>query len=67
MDARQGGGELALTGEPPDAGQAKFVPASAQHFHSTQVIVKEETTGPPVGTGCLAIVIQQTVDVLYAF
>ncbi|CAM9485824.1 unnamed protein product [Hapterophycus canaliculatus] len=28
---------LVLTGEPPDADQAKWVPAAAHHFHSTQV------------------------------
>lgn len=33
----QGSGALALVGEPNDADQAKFVPASAHHFQSTQV------------------------------
>lgn len=45
VDVRQGGGALALIGEPIEGSQAKFVPASAQHFQSTQVIVKDTTTG----------------------
>lgn len=66
VDLRQGGGALTLMGEPSDAGQAKFVPVSAQHFHSTQVIVKEETTGPPVGTKVLSpsLVSGETTHVL---
>lgn len=38
---QQGGGALALMGEPYDADQAKFVPASAQEFNSTQVMIED--------------------------
>lgn len=41
VDTRQGGA-LALMGEPFDADQAKFVPASAQDFNSTQVMIEHE-------------------------
>ena len=37
VSTQQGGGALALMGEPFDADQAKFVPTSAQDFTSTQV------------------------------
>eukprot|EP00903_Cladosiphon_okamuranus_P010646 g10067.t1 len=43
VKAQQGGGALALMGEPYDADQAKFVPASAQEFNSTQVSRELET------------------------
>lgn len=39
---QQAGGALALMGEPYDADQAKFVPASAQEFNSTQVMINSE-------------------------
>lgn len=42
VDMQQDGGALALMGEPHDADQAKFVPASAQVFNSTQVMLEKE-------------------------
>lgn len=39
--ALQGVNALALT-EPPDANRAKYVPTSARHFHSTQVMTEHD-------------------------
>lgn len=42
VEIQQGGGALALIGEPYDADQAKFVPTSAHDFNSTQVMIEND-------------------------